>query len=177
MKYLQRYKVPFSGLKNNKHVFDFDIDKRFFDAYSYSLVKDGQVQVKIILEKQENLMIAQFLLKGEIALACDLCLNSYMHTLSQKERIIIKFQGETEINDTTEEILVLSKNDYEIDFAPLIYEFINLAVPINSRCDKPGETEYCDHKVLNKLKALEHQSTTEENTDPRWDILKKIKNN
>lgn len=177
MKYLQRYKVPFSGLKNDAHVFEFDIDKRFFDEYSYSIVKDGHVQVEVRLEKQDTLMVAHFSLKGDILLSCDLCLNTYKHPISKEEQLIIKFHGEEQINDTTEEIIVLAKNDYEIDFAPLIYEFINLSVPFNSRCSDPGKTQYCDLKVLNKIKDLERKDDPEEDYDPRWDILKKIKNN
>jgi len=177
LKYLQQYRIPFSGLKNDHHVFNFSVDKRFFDHYEYSIVKNGDLHVEVSLDKQETLMIAHFSIKGNILLACDLCLNEYPREISVQERLIIKFQGDDTIQDDTEEILVLSKNDYEINLAPLIYEYINLAVPFHSRCDRPGEHPFCDVATLSKLRDLEDKASTAEEQDPRWDILKKIKNN
>ncbi len=177
MKFLKQYRIPFTGLKNDRHEFDFEVDKRFFDEFEYSIVKDGKLKVLVELEKQETMMVLNFKIEGYISLNCDLCLNNYPGKTSINERLIIKFQEEDDLNQLTEEILVLSKQDYELDIAPLLYEYINLAVPINSRCDNPGNEVFCDKGMIEKIKSLSDNEEATEQNDPRWDILKKIKNN
>lgn len=177
MKFLKQYSIPFTGLKNNRHTFDFEIDKRFFDEFDYSIVKNGELKVIVELDKQETMMILNVKIEGSIMLDCNLCLNNYPEKTIIKERIIIKFEEEDDINETTEEILVLSKGDYELDIAPLLYEYINLAVPINSRCDNPGNESFCDKEMVSKIESLNSTEEIAEKNDPRWDILKKIKNN
>jgi uncharacterized metal-binding protein YceD (DUF177 family) len=177
LKFLKQYRIPFTGLKNNRHEFDFQIDKRFFDEFEYSIVKDGELKVIVELDKQETMMILNFNIEGSIMLNCNLCLNNYPEKTIINERIIVKFEETDDINQTTEEILVLSKSEYELDIAPLLYEYINLAVPINSRCDNPGKESFCDKEMISKIESLNSTEKTAEQNDPRWDILKKIKNN
>lgn len=177
MKFLKQYSIPFTGLKNDQHEFDFEIDKRFFDEFDYSIVKDGELRVVVTLEKQETMMILNFNIEGYLSLDCNLCLNSYPAKTIINERIIVKFNDEDDISQTTEEILVLSKNDYELDIAPLLYEYINLAVPINSRCDNPGNEAFCDKEMVSKIESLSNIEENQNQNDPRWEILKRIKNN
>lgn len=158
-------------------MFDFEIDKRFFNEFDYSIVKDGALKVVVRLEKQETMMILHFNIEGYLSLDCNLCLNSYPEKTSINERVIVKFNDEDDINETTEEILVLSKSDYELDIAPLLYEYINLAVPINSRCDNPGNETFCDKEMVSKIESLSNTEEKEDQNDPRWEILKRIKNN
>lgn len=177
MKFLQQYRIPYTGLKNGRHEFEFGVDKRFFDEFEYSIVKDGKLNVFVNLDKQETIMIVHFDIEGSISLNCDICLSDFPTDIKIRERIIVKFQEDTEISDDTEEILVLSKNEHELDITTLIYEYINLAVPFHARCDSPGSMENCDNEMVFKLKSLGKNTDNETGNDPRWDILKKIKNN
>lgn len=135
MKYLKQYRIQFSGLKNGSHDFDFEIDKRFFDEYEYSLVKQGKLKVHVQLEKSDTMLILTFLIEGTVELDCDLCLNEYPENLIINERLFVKFDSDESIADASEEIIVLSKNDYEIDISTLLYEYINSSLPINNRCE------------------------------------------
>lgn len=176
MKSLQQYRVPFSGLKLGKHEFDYEIDERFFSEFEYSLVKDGKLTVALTLEKQETMLILDFHIRGEIFPACDVCLANFPSVIDVEERMLAKYTDEN-LEDDTEEIIVLNRNDYEIDVAPLIYEYITLAVPYINRCDDEGNTTYCDKEMIARLEQLasptEEQETTDD--DPRWEALKKIK--
>jgi len=177
LKFLQRYRIPYTGLKNGHHKFDFEVDNRFFDEFDYSIVKEGKLAVSVDLERQENMMIVNFDINGYIFLNCDLCLSDFPFDVHIQERIIIKFQEDKEINNTTEEILVLSKNEHQLDIAPLLYEYINLAVPFHIRCTSPGNMENCDPDMIFRLQSLVNNADNKVVDDPRWDILKKIKNN
>ncbi|WP_374166646.1 DUF177 domain-containing protein [Arcticibacter sp. MXS-1] len=178
MKSLQEYRISYTGLKTGKHQYDFDIDERFFNEFEYSLVKTGELKVNLELDKQETMIILQFEIKGEIFLNCDVCLSDFPIAVDVKERQIAKFSEDEHLEDDTDEIMVLGKNEHEIDVAPLIYEYINLAVPYFHRCEEPGKTRWCDGEMLEKLNKLSGQTEEEQqqdNADPRWEALKKIK--
>lgn len=178
MKSLQEYKIPFTGLKAGKHQFDFDIDERFFNEFEYSLVKDGKLKVEMELDKQETMLILQFKIEGEIFSNCDFCLSDFPTLVKVNERQIVKFSDDENLEDNTDEIIILGKNEHEINVAQLIYEYINLAVPLFNRCEDVGNTRFCDKEVIEKLKALSPGKEEQDNTDadPRWEALKNIKN-
>ena len=183
VKYLKRYRIPFSGLKVGKHVFDFDIDKKFFDCFEYSLVKDGSLRAEVTLTRQENMLVADFHIEGVIQLECDVCLSDFPAKTVIDERLIVKFSDE-DIVDSTEEIVVLSKSDYELDIADLLYEYITLAVPLYKKCSEQGDGLACDPEMVSKLGDLapqqqpqDEEATEEEKTDPRWEALKNLRNN
>lgn len=182
MKSLQEYRIPFTGLKEGKHQFDFDINQRFFDEFEYSLVKNGELKVELELDKQETMLILLFVIKGSIFLNCDVCLADFPTPVEVKERQIVKFSDDENLEDDTDEIIVLGRNEHELDVSTLIYEYINLAVPYFHRCDDKGNTEWCDKGMIDKLNQLsanqnqggeEQQNTS---ADPRWEALKNIKN-
>jgi uncharacterized metal-binding protein YceD (DUF177 family) len=88
---------------------------------------------------------------------------------------VVKF-GES-YNDDNEEILIIPHGEYQINVAQYIYELIVLAVPIKKV--HPGiEDGSLDSDILKKLKELSPKEKTEdkntEETDPRWDTLKKL---
>ena len=179
VKYLKQYRIPFSGLSTGEHIFDFEIDDTFFDCYEHSLVKKGKLKADVKLQKQENMLIVNFHIYGNINLTCDVCLKNFEAPLDFQERLLVKFTDD-DWSGETEEVLVLSKTDYELDIAELLYEYINVRVPYYSKCSEQGINESCDPEMLAKLSNPdddEPDTDTTENTDPRWDILKNIKNN
>lgn len=181
MKSLKQYSVPFSGLKLGKHQFNFDVDGRFFDEFEYSLVKSGELKVDLTLDKQETMMIFDFHVLGTINLTCDRCLAEYPQQIETKDRLIAKFTEDKDITNETDEVVVLTKKEVEIDLSGFIYEMITLAAPYINLCDAPGNTSTCDEEMIAKLKELSAETTEDEedkeNADPRWEVLKNIKKN
>ena len=176
MKSLQQYSIPYTGLSLGIHQFEFEAGDAFFSEFEYSLVKSGSLKVTLNLEKQETMMILQFHISGEMKLGCDVCLADYPYEVEIDERQIAKFTSNADLEEDTEEIIVLTKNENEINVASLIYEYITLAVPYINRCDDEGNTEWCDQEMIEKLNQLSGGSNEEsENADPRWEALKNIK--
>ncbi len=181
LKYLKQYRIPFSGLVSGKHKFEFDIDDKFFDCFEHSLVKKGKLKAEVELQKQENMLIVIFEITGTIQLTCDICLSEFDSPLNFNERVLVKFTEDDWENDT-EEVITLSKTDYEFDIATLLYEYINVRVPYYSKCAEQGINIKCDPEMLSKISTDNSSDDTSETNeekkiDPRWDILKKIKNN
>jgi uncharacterized protein len=177
VKTLKLFLLPFTGLKIGKHQFEYVIDNNFFSSFEYSLAKNGQCEVLLELEKQETLLILDFHVKGEIFLDCDKCLSNFNQTIDSRDRLIAKFSHE-DLTNITDEVIVLTKNESEINIAPFIYEMINLAVPYVSVCENPGKMETCDKEILDKIEALSSDKPleTEDVKESPWDILKNIKN-
>ncbi len=177
MKALKQFSIPFTGLKLSKHQFEFEIDKSFFDAFEYSLVKDGALKVDFELDKQETMLILHFHIFGTIQLNCDKCLAEFAQPIDLKERQIVKF-AEDELESDDLEIIVLNKKESSIDISEMIYEFINVAVPYINNCEQAGQGQKCDPEMIATLEKLSGGATTteeEQNDDPRWAALKKLK--
>ena len=173
LKSLKTYSIPFTGLKLGKHIFDYVITNEFFDGFEYSLVKKADLKCKVELEKQETMLILNFHIGGSIDMTCDKCLAEYPQPVDIREQQIAKFSEEG-IGEN-EEIITLTKNDHEINIAGLIYEYVNVAAPFIAVCSDEGNMPYCDKEMIDRLNKLSANSGQDEKTDPRWDVLKKIK--
>jgi uncharacterized protein len=177
LKALKQFSIPFTGLKLGKHQFEFEIDKSFFDAFEYSLVKDGALKAEVELDKQETMLILHFHILGTIQLNCDKCLTEFGQSIEIKERQIVKF-AEDDLESDDLEIIVLNKKESAIDVSEMIYEFINVAVPYINNCEQAGQGQICDPEMIATLEKLSSGSTEkeeEQNDDPRWAALKKLK--
>jgi uncharacterized metal-binding protein YceD (DUF177 family) len=176
LKLLNQYSIPFTGLKIGKHQFNFEVDGRFFDEFEYSIVKKGLLNVDLVLERQETLMILDFHITGGVQLSCDRCLSDFPSQIETKDRLIAKFTESEDLVDS--EVIVLNKNEIEINVGSFIYEMINLAVPYLSICEEPGNTSACDQEMLAKIAELSQGKEEEsDDSDPRWDKLRNIRKN
>ena len=177
MKALKQFSIPFTGLKLGQHQFDFEIDKRFFDAFEYSLVKNGVLKAKVELDKQETMLILNFQIMGTIQLNCDKCLAEFANPIEIKERQLIKF-AEDDLESDDLEIIMLNRRESEIDVSEMIYEFINVAVPYINNCEQAGQAQSCDPEMIATLEKLSSGNAIieeEQSEDPRWAALKKLK--
>jgi uncharacterized protein len=172
LKSLKDFSIPFTGLKLGKHQFEYAVTDAFFDQFEYSLVKKANLQCKVELERQETMLILNFDISGTIDANCDKCLSQYPQQVDIHEQQVAKFSEEPLGED--EEIIVLTKNDHEINIAGLIYEYINVAMPFITVCGNEGNTPYCDKEMLESLNKLTANTEQNEKTDPRWDVLKKL---
>ena len=173
LKSLKTYSIPFTGLKLGKHIFDYVITNEFFDGFEYSLVKKADLKCKVELEKQETMLILNFHIGGSIDMTCDKCLAEYPQPVDIREQQIAKFSEESIGEDL--EVITLTKNDHEINIAGLIYEYVNVAAPFIAVCSDEGNTPNCDKEMIARLNELSADGGQDDKTDPRWDVLKKIK--
>lgn len=180
MKKSDEFLVQFEGLKLGSHHFDWEINESFFDEFDDVEFGGSHFRIDMNLLKESNMLILEFDIQGNVPFACDLCLEDISVPVSHKDRLIVKFSSEPQ--EDTEEMVVLSHNDYQIDVKQFIYEYIVLSVPFRRVCASPGNTPQCNVEVLSKLKEfnlseedLPEQNTgnEEENTD--WSALNALK--
>ena len=106
------------------------------------------------------------------------CLRDCLDWTDSESGMSFKFTAE-DWTDNTEEVLVLSKSDHELDLTELLYEYINLAVPLFTKCSDQGRNITCDPEMLAhiSIEQPKEDQAEEENIDPRWAALRNIKNN
>ncbi|HEX7584289.1 MAG TPA: DUF177 domain-containing protein [Prolixibacteraceae bacterium] len=168
------YSIAFKGLSQGKHIFEYEIDDKFFAEFVGGVVEQGKVKVRITLEKQSSLMILWFDVEGTVHVQCDRCLEMYDQPIKGLERIFVKF-GEKDYIEG-DEVIWVSTNDYQLNVAQLIYEFIGLAIPIKRvHPDDEDGNSTCDPDMIEKLdKYIVREG--EENS-PVWNDLKKLLDN
>lgn len=177
MKELKEFTIPFVGLKFGKHQFNFELNKAFFEHFEYDEFNNAAINLNVLLDKTSTLLEFTLTFDGRVNVACDITNELYDQEISGSYKFVVKF-GE-EYNDENEDLLIIPHGSYEVNIQQFIYESIVLAMP--SRKIHPGvEDGTLKSDILDKLeelspKAIDEESVVEdENTDPRWDSLKKL---
>ena len=174
MSILSHYNIAFKGLSIGKHVFEFVADDKFFREFDGGVVDEGTVHVRVTLEKQSSLMTFWFDIKGSVRVQCDLCLEMYDQPIESKERIFVRL-GERE-NIEGDDLIWISPDDYQLNVAQLIYEFIGLAIPIKKvHPEDENGNSTCDPEMIEKLNKYIVREDQVEN--PVWKDLKKLLDN
>jgi len=174
MSILSFYNIAFKGLSQGKHIFDYEVDNKFFEEFDGGVVNEGKVEVRLTLDKQSSMMIFSFDLSGTVKVQCDRCLEMYDQVIKSQERIFVKF-GEKEFNDG-DDVIWVSTNDYQLNVAQLVYEFICLALPIKKvHPDDENGNLTCDPEMIERLNK--YIVSEEEVSNPIWNDLKKLLDN
>lgn len=174
MKVNKEFLIQFVGLKQGKHQFEFQINKTFFDDFGFDDFNDVNIKVNLVLDKKSTMLELSFKHKGTINVPCDLSDELFDLPVKGKLNLIVKFGDE--YNDDNDEMLVLPHGEFQVDVSQYIYEMIVLSVP--TKRVHPGIKDgTLNPEVLQRLDELapkEEQKEEENNTDPRWDELKKL---
>lgn len=174
MKVNKDFLIQFVGLKQGKHQFEYEIDKKFFGDFAFDDFNDVNIKVNVVLDKKSTMLELGFKHSGFVNVPCDLTNENFDLPVKGKLNLVVKF-GE-EYNDENDEMLVLPHGEYQINIAQYIYEMIVLSVP--QKRIHPGVKEgTIAPEILDKLNELtpktEHK-LEEKSIDPRWDELKKL---
>ena len=175
MKALKAYTIPFVGLKIGTHHFDYEIDNTFFEHFEYDEFHSADVKVALEFEKKSTLLELRFSFDGTVNLNCDLTNEAYDQPIEGTFDLVVKFGQE--FNDEEEDLLILPHGSYEVQVEQYIYESIALAVP--AKRIHPGVADgSLKSEALERLEELslnkEANNTDDDQTDPRWDDLKKL---
>ncbi len=168
------YAVRISGLGEGDHDFSFELDRQFFASFEHPEVENGNVLANVQMEKKPGVLALHFTLTGEVEVVCDRCLDRFSTEIETSQIIFVKFGENT--GEIEEDVVVIGKDEYEIEVGQFMYEFIILALPYKRvhPADEKGEST-CDPNMLQKLEAHKaKESDLSEQTDPRWDALKGI---
>ncbi|WP_290698319.1 DUF177 domain-containing protein [Lacinutrix sp.] len=175
MKPLKEFTIPFVGLKEGKHHFDYEINNSFFEYFDYEDFNSSDLKVNVEFVKKSTLLELHFEVSGTVNVNCDVTNEPFDKSLNNEFDLVVKF-GE-EYNDENIDILIIPHGEYEISIQQYVYELIVLAMP-TKRVHPGVEDGTLDSDILEKLEELspKEKDTKEdqEETDPRWNTLKKL---
>ena len=170
MNVLSDFIIPIIGLKLGNHTYEFEVDGTFFKEFEHSELKQGFLNINLLLIKRSNLFELIFEVKGYVNSLCDRCGEEMKFYLDHKERRIMKFSHDDYSN--TDEVEILREDEHEINVSHMIYEIIVLALPYR-RLHTQEDGQSCDQDVLNKLE--EYKEREDKNVvDDRWSALKDL---
>ncbi|MCF8230735.1 MAG: DUF177 domain-containing protein [Bacteroidales bacterium] len=185
---LREFRIAFSGLKLGQHEYKLSVGEAFFEKYHNLEIDHGAVDVNLVMTKKERMLIFDFHLKGWVELICDRCLGKYKHYIEDEEKMFVKRQnGIYEMVEEAEDVLIIPDDWSDFDVGHYVYEYIAVLLPMKRvhANDEKGNP-LCDPKmleILNKVKVTDEdekegeKKESDENIDPRWEALRKLKNN
>lgn len=172
---LRNYDVSFSGLKNGKHEFKFEIDKTFFQLFDTEQeFTNPKIEVDILLEKHTTFLEFEIKVHGTVELICDITNDAFDYPIENQIRVLVKF-GE-EYDDSEEDVITIPAGDHAFNAAQLIYENVQLSIPMKKLSPNVSDE---DLELLDQFspKDIEEIEEEEHESDPRWDALKKLRDN
>ena len=169
------FTIPFRGLKVGQHSFDFEIDNEFFERFEESEIKEGNFSATVEIDKRATHLDLLIKISGTALISCDRCLEIFSYPINCKNRLIVKF-GEEDSDDA--DVIFILPDEHELDLEQHFYDFIHLALPIRRvhQPDENGKVD-CNPEMIKKLNELLIDEEKHNDTDPRWDELKRLMNN
>ena len=171
----KQFEIPFSGLKLGSHRFDFKIEDSFFEDYDLEKLNNVDVSIAVHLDKKANMLVLNFELEGQMTLICDRCTDQFIQKINYDFDLIVRFSDIIEESDN-EELLILSPNDHTISLDDYFHEFVLLSLPTKRA---HSDIEDCNQEMIKKIDEMGYYGSEDEEEeneiDPRWADLKKIK--
>ncbi len=165
-------KIDLKSLEPGSKVIDFKLDNEYFEAIDAPDIRQGNLTATISIRKMADSFELNFHIQGFVVVTCDLCLDDMEQFIETENRIFVKFGEEYSEED---DLIIIPKDEGIVDISWLIYEFIELSIPIR-HVHTPGK---CNPAMTEMLK--EHLATRSSNEnekqpiDPRWAELEKLK--
>jgi uncharacterized protein len=169
----KEYIIQFAGLSPGEHLFELNVNDKFFENLDYSEIKQGNILVKLTLLKQSTMMILNFDISGTVNVSCDRCASEFDMPITGNYKLTVKVGG-SDVGDEDDDIISIAANEHKLDLTQYLYEYIALSLPIKH---EHADESMCDKKTLKKLDEFIVDEEKEEPIDPRWDGLKNIKLN
>ena len=174
--------------------FEYVLDNEFFKNIEGEDVQKGKVKVKLTVKRTAASFELDFDLEGVIQIPCDRCLDDMDHEVKTQETLYVKFGSE--YSEESDNVVVIPESDGELNIAWFLYEFIALTIPLKhvhqaGKCNKSMSAKLRKHAARSMDDSDESEDAASyddedvvdevpgegEETDPRWDELKKILDN
>jgi uncharacterized metal-binding protein YceD (DUF177 family) len=166
---LEAYRINIQGLSTNLHRFEFELGKEFFKRYGTDLVSEGNLVANVNLNKHETFIEAEFHIAGTVKLVCDRSLESFDQNIMIDQKIIFKYGVEEK--EITEDVIMITHQTESLELGQLMYEFIGLTIPMKKLHPRFQQE---DQEGIIFTSGADDDS---KETDPRWDVLKKLSKN
>ena len=170
------YTIPFYGLKEDIHKYNFEADDLFFEFFDNPDLPGGELKIGMNLNRKASFLELDFHFKGFLRLICDRCLDHFEYPIDFEQKLFVRFGEEDE--EQSDNVVVIPRDETRLNIAQFIYEYAALNIPVKKA--HPEDENFkstCNQEMIKKLEQHQGASDTEEFSDPRWQALKNLKNN
>lgn len=168
---LDDFNIEIAKLDQGQHEFSYNIGNKFFELFDYGLVEKGDLKVDLELVRKPSFISLLYKIDGQIELICDRSLDKFNHKVQTANKVIVKFGDEAK--ELTDEIEIRPFDTQSINVAQHIYEFITVAIPMKKLHPRYQDEDDNDQIIYSSFVESEKEN---EEPDPRWNALKKLKN-
>ncbi len=148
MEVVKRYTIPYKGLKNGVHDFEFEVNTSLFEHFNYQDIKECKCLAKVEVDRSETMLKLYVEIEGEVVVECDRCLEDCNLEVDYADELLVKFSSTEDEFDG--EVMWLSPAEDFVDLGLYIYESILLSLPYN-RVHEDGE---CDPKMMEQFQQI-----------------------
>lgn len=180
------FKLKLKALPFDTQVFNYHLDGDFFNSVEQTEVRSSSVDVTLsVTRKDENTYVVTLDCTGWLVTVCDRCLDDLKLQVDTSYTLTVRQEGD-ELDDSADDVLLLPEAWGEWDTSMLIRDTVLLTIPIMHTHD-PGA---CDPLMMERLNQhsidrapdqqpnpLDDDDSTGDNIDPRWEALRKLKEN
>ena len=156
--------------------FSYHLGDDFFRKMESVDVTSGNVDVALSVKHIGNIYELLFTLNGVIGIPCDRCLEEMEHHVDTSYAMSIKYGDEYCEGDDQ---ITIPETDGSYNVAHIIYDTVALTIPImHVHPDGQCNEEMCS--LLEEHMAGNNDGGNDdgdESYDPRWEALKKLKDN
>ena len=167
---LEPFKIDLKALEEGKTTLQLQLDDAYFEAIEAPEIHRGQLVADVMIHRAGSVFDLEFHIVGHVHIPCDKCLDDMLQPIEADQRLVARFGEEYSEED---ELVVVPEDEGRLDVSWLIYEFIELNIPIK-HVHAPGNCNPAMMKMLEEHLAT-RSSEEEETVDPRWEALRKLK--
>ena len=168
---LRDYSIRFTGLKEGRHEFGFELDDAFFSNFSNTEIHRAGLKAFVVLEKKTSFLELLIDISGPVRVTCDRCLEEFDLPVSSTNRLYVKFGEKT--HEQSDEVTILAAGESKIGLGQFFYEYAHLALPYR-KVHEMAAGGICNGEMLENLEKNGTILKEFNATDPRWDQLKKL---
>lgn len=171
------YKINLKSLKEGKHTFEYSLRDSYFADLDVD-IKAGEVEARVVCNKQAELYTLHIELDGYVLSCCDRCLDELELDVYSDRELIVKLGAER--SEESDEVLILPEREAVLDLRWLLWEDIALSLPMQhmhpeDECDGSMMQLYGAMRTDQAPEEQEGIERTPDGLDQRWAALKALK--
>lgn len=177
MDYRSKFNLSVSGWPVTGQLFEYELGEDFFTYFQHPDLKKGLLKASVMMKRIEESFSIELTVNGTVEIQCDRCLGVYHFPIDIKQILIARNESNcSEADYENDDIIVIKHGEHLINIAQHLHDFISLSIPFRKvHPDDESGASTCDPEFLKRISNEESHKPT--GTDPRWDILKYLKDN
>lgn len=169
----ERVTINLKELNIGAQSFSYSLGNAYFNLLDETEISAGKIRAGIDITTTDGIHFGlSIAISGSVEVLCDVCLGTMEQPIEAQSHLVAVISDDESDDD---DLINVSPADGELDLSWYIYEQIALAVPIR-HVHPEGQ---CSPEMLEKLEEFQPHPSSDESSDdidPRWEILKKLKN-